>query len=142
VARIDVETTPVDSSSEAITLGLRRFNSSHMSHEEPIPFNIVLRDDDGTIVGGCMCETRWQWLFVDRIWVSENHRGAGFGSALLEAAEDAARARGCTRAYLDTLSFQAKPFYEKLGWQLFGTQHDYPPGLTRYFLQKDLTQTS
>jgi GNAT superfamily N-acetyltransferase len=142
VARIDVEMLPVAASSDAITVGLRAFNAPHMTHEEPSPFNVVLRDDQGAIVGGCMCETRWQWLFVDRIWVSQNHRGAGFGSALLEAAEDAARARGCTRAYLDTLSFQAKPFYEKLGWQLFGTQHDYPPGLTRYFLQKDLTQTS
>jgi GNAT superfamily N-acetyltransferase len=142
VARIDVEMTPIATSSDAITAGLRAFNAPHMTYEESAPFNIVLRDDHGAIVGGCVCETRWQWLFVDVLWVSAEHRGAGFGSALLQAAEDAARARGCTKAYLDTLSFQAKPFYEKLGWQLFGTQHDYPPGLTRYFLQKDLTQTS
>lgn len=140
--RIDVEPTPVDASSNAITIGLRGFNSAYMSHEEPIPFNIVLRDDDGMIVGGCMCETRWQWLYVDRLWVGDGHRGAGLGSALLEAAEDEARRRGCTKAHLDTISFQARPFYEKLGWRLFGTQDDYPPGHTRYFLQKELTPTS
>ncbi len=139
---IDVEQTPVDASSEAITLGLRAFNDNYMTRGEPTPFNIVLRDDDGAIVGGCMCEMRWQWMYVDRLWVSDSHRGGGFGSALLEAAEDEALRRGCTKAYLDTLSFQARPFYEKLGWSVFGTQSDYPPGMTRYFLQKDLTQTS
>lgn len=142
MARIDVEQTPADASSEAITLGLRAFNDHYMTRGEPTPFNIVLREDDGAIVGGCMCEMRWHWLYVDRLWVSDGHRGGGFGSALLEAAEDEGRRRGCTKAYLDTLSFQARPFYEKLGWTVFGTQDDYPPGMTRYFLQKDLSPTS
>jgi GNAT superfamily N-acetyltransferase len=140
--RIDVEQTPTDTSNEAITHGLRAFNDPFMSRGDPTPFNVVLRDDNGAIVGGAMCETRWQWLYVDRLWISDSFRGGGFGSAVLKAAEDEARRRGCTKAYLDTLSFQARPFYEKLGWSVFGTQEDYPPGLTRYFLQKDLTQTS
>ncbi len=140
--RIETESQAAEESTIAITAGLRRFNVNHMTPEEASPFNIVLRDDDGTIVGGCVCETRWHWLFVDRLWVSDAFRGAGFGTALLEAAEDEARARGCTKAHLDTISFQARPFYEKLGWRLFGTLDDYPPGHTRYFLQKDLPQRS
>jgi hypothetical protein len=53
-------------------------------------------------------------------------------------AEDEGRRRGCKYAYLDTLSFQARPFYEKHGWEVFATQDDYPLGHTRWFLKKTL----
>ena len=140
--RIEVEATPVEASTTAISLGLRSFNVHHMVPVDGTCFNVVLRADDGTIVGGALCEIRWHWLFVDQLWVAETHRGSGFGTALLAAAEAEARARGCTRAHLDTISFQARPFYEKLGWRLFGTLEDYPPGHTKYYLQKELTPAS
>lgn len=139
---LDVEVPAAAASITEVTAGLRGFNVNHMAPVDPSPFNVVLRDDDGTIVGGCLCETRWNWMFVDVLWVGESHRGAGYGTKLLAAAEDEARRRGCTKAHLDTISFQARPFYEKLGWRLFGTLEDYPPGHTRYYLQKDLSQTS
>ncbi|MBC7840683.1 MAG: GNAT family N-acetyltransferase [Gemmatimonadaceae bacterium] len=142
MATIDVESPASASSIADVTAGLRSFNVRHMEPVDPAPFNVVLRDDNGTIVGGCLCETRWTWVFVDVLWVHEAHRGAGYGTALLAAAEDEARRRGCTKAHLDTISFQARPFYEKLGWRLFGTLEDYPPGHTRYYLRKDLSQTS
>ena len=140
--RIDVETTPADASTQAINRGLRSFNVHHMVPVDADRFNVVLRADDGTIAGGALCEVRWHWMFVDTLWVDESLRGTGFGSALLAAAEGEARRRGCTRAHLDTISFQARPFYEKLGWRLFGTLEDYPPGHTKYYLQKDLTPAS
>ena len=136
---IDVETPAVAETSAAVADGLRSFNLHHMTPGEQSPFNVVLRDDDGAIVGGCLCETRWHWLFVDTLWVADAHRGTGLGTSLLEAAEGEARRRGCTKAHLDTASFQARPFYEGLGWRLFGTLDDHPPGHTRYFLQKDLS---
>jgi len=45
---------------------------------------------------------------------------------------------GCTHAHLDTYSFEARPFYEKLGYELFATLEDYPPGCCKYFLKKTL----
>ncbi len=136
--RLEIEVPSVEASTAAITDGLIGFNLRHITSGDRSGFNVVLRDDDGTIVGGCVCETRWHWLYVDILWVGDEHRGAGLGTALLEAAEDEARRRGCTKAHLDTISFQARPFYESLGWRLFGTLEDNPPGHTRYFLQKDL----
>jgi len=53
--------------------------------------------------------------------------------------EQAARQRGCQYAHLDTFSFQARPFYEDLGYTVFGTLDDYPPGHQRFFMQKALT---
>jgi hypothetical protein len=54
------------------------------------------------------------------------------------AIEGAAEERGCERAHLDTFSYQARPFYEKLGYRVFGELEDYPPGHTRFFLRKQL----
>jgi GNAT superfamily N-acetyltransferase len=139
---VEVEATPVAASTLAVAAGLHAFNASHMQRADAVPFNVILRDDDGAVVGGALCEVRWHWLFVDMLWVSDACRGQGAGTALLAAAEAEARRRGCTRAHLDTISFQARPFYEKLGWTLFGTLDDYPPGHTRYYLQKDISHSS
>ncbi len=51
--------------------------------------------------------------------------------------EEAAR-RGCRYAWLDAFSFQARGFYEKLGYTVLGTLEDSPPGHSRYFLKKNL----
>ena len=84
--------------------------------------------------------TQWNWLFIKLLWVSEELRGQGFGRALMSSAEQEALARGCTNIYLDTFSFQARDFYERLGYEVFGQLTDFPPGHKRYFLQKrDLT---
>ena len=55
----------------------------------------------------------------------------------MAAAEAEGRRRGCAIVWLDTFEFQARPFYEKLGFTVFGTL-DYPAGFKRFFLQKSL----
>lgn len=49
-------------------------------------------------------------------------------------AENHAVAKGCHSAWLDT--FQARGFYEAVGYELFGMLNDYPAGQTQYFLEK------
>ena len=63
---------------------------------------------------------------------------AGLGSSLLATAEHEARLRGCRGAWLDTFEFQARGFYERAGYVVFGEIPDYPPGSARYFLKKAL----
>ena len=53
--------------------------------------------------------------------------------------ERLAHERRCSYCYLDTFSFQARPFYEKLGYKVFGTLEDHPKGHTHYFMKKALT---
>jgi len=60
------------------------------------------------------------------------------GRALLRAAEREATGRGCRHVYLDTFDYQARPFYEREGYTVFGVQEDYPPGHRRFFMQKAL----
>ena len=51
----------------------------------------------------------------------------------------AAIKRGCKFALLDTLNFQAKPFYEKFGYKLQWAQENYPRRTQIFLLSLDYT---
>lgn len=118
--------------------GLQAYNRQHSSPPNWSPLNFLARDSEGTIRGGLLGETGWNWLYVEILWVNEAYRGQGYGTALLTAAEKEAQNRGCCNAYLDTFNFQALPFYQQQGYSVFGVLEDYPPGSRRSFLQKRL----
>jgi GNAT superfamily N-acetyltransferase len=56
----------------------------------------------------------------------------------MRRAEEIALDRGCIGVWLDTFAFQARGFYEKLGYSLFGQLDDHPRESARYFLKKRL----
>jgi GNAT superfamily N-acetyltransferase len=99
---------------------------------------LALRDDQQKIAGGLIGELNWEWLRINILAVAEELRGQGWGRRLVAAAEQLAVQAGCHHAWVDTFSFQARPFYEKLGYRVFGALPDYPRGQTRFFLAKDL----
>ena len=133
---IDDEVSSADEAS--VVRGLLAFNEARLgpSGEQPVKF--VARDAAGTVVGGILGHTRWRWLYIAKLWVDERARRHGLGTKLMAAAEDLARSRGCTDVSLDTFDYQARPFYEKLGYELFGTLEGYPPGSRQYYLRKRL----
>jgi GNAT superfamily N-acetyltransferase len=104
------------------------------------PLAVFLRDSAGHIVAGAYGRTNWNWLHISSVWVAEGERGKGFGRELILAIEAAAAQRGCRQAHLDTFSYQARPFYERLGYRVFGELEDYPPGHARFFLRKQLQE--
>jgi uncharacterized protein (DUF924 family)/GNAT superfamily N-acetyltransferase len=102
------------------------------------PVGIFLKSARGEWLGG-LTGTLWGgWLHVRILWVDRAARGQGNGARLLQVAEDYAIERGCFAATLETHSFQARPFYERCGYQIFGTLEDYPPGHSKFFLRKQL----
>jgi hypothetical protein len=54
----------------------------------------------------------------------------------MEDAEAYALSRGAVGATLETYSFQARPFYERLGYEVFSTLGGYPRGHIKFFLKK------
>jgi GNAT superfamily N-acetyltransferase len=134
--QIDEEVTPAD---EALVVrGLLAFNEDRLGPADERPVKFVARDSAGGVVGGILGHTRWGWLYIAKLWVDERARGLGLGTRLMAAAEDLARSRGCTDVSLDTFDYQARPFYERLGYELFGTLEGYPPGSRQYYLRKRL----
>jgi len=118
--------------------GLYEYNRQQVPSEGYTSFGVFLRRPDGTVAGGLLADAGRGWLHVNVLWIDEAVRGQGYGRQLLEAAEEEARRLGCHGAYLDTFSYQARPFYESRGYQVFGTLDDYPVGHQRFFMKKSL----
>jgi GNAT superfamily N-acetyltransferase len=102
------------------------------------PVGLFLKSVRGEWSGGLMGDLWGGWLHVRILWVDPAARGQGNGSRLLLAAENYAIERGCVAATLETASFQARPFYEKCGYEVFAALEDYPPGHTKFYLRKQL----
>jgi GNAT superfamily N-acetyltransferase len=134
--QIDDEVMPADEA--FVVRGLLAFNEDRLGPANERPVKFVARDSTGVVVGGILGHTRWRWLYIAKLWVDEGARGHGLGRRLMAAAEDLALSRGCTDVSLDTFEYQARPFYEKLGYELFGTLEGYPPGSRQYYLRKRL----
>ena len=102
------------------------------------PVVFFLRDESGEVLGGLLGDIWAAWLHITTLAVAAPVRGQGFGQELMKRAEAYARQRGCTDAFLDTFSFEARPFYEKLGYRVFGTLENHPAGHQHYFMTKRL----
>jgi GNAT superfamily N-acetyltransferase len=133
-ARIDEEVSAEDR--DIVLKGLRAFNVAQIGPANDQPLELVVRDASGAVIAGLLGITKWGWLYVDKLWVSEAQRGRGLGSRLLERAEDIARARQCAGTYLSTFEHQARPFYEQRGYELFGTLDGFPAATRQYYLCK------
>ena len=114
------------------------FNESAVGPATVIPVALYLREGEGPIRGGLTGFLAWDWLSVDLLWVDAALRGQGYGSALLAQAEQLAREAGCVAVRLDTYDFQARPFYERHGYVVWGVLEGYPAGRRTFHLRKSL----
>jgi len=102
------------------------------------PVNYFVRSARGETLGGLLGGIWGGWLNITFLWVDESLRGKDWGTRLMDQAEAYARERGAHSVLLDTHSFQARPFYEARGYEVFGTLDDYPAGHKKFFLRKKL----
>lgn len=135
---IAVEPDPDYRDANLVIQGLIDFNAAHAGGAAPQDLLITLRNEEGKVVGGLSGDTWVGWLQVHALWVADGMRARGMGRALMAAAEQEAMRRGCTQAFLETLSFQAVGFYEKLGYTAFSRLDGFPPGCARYAMRKML----
>ena len=129
-----------DRDAEYIINRLVEYNLSQVSAEQEILFDTLdkkITDDNGKIIAGCVARIYcWNVAYIDTLWVDENYRGKGLGSKLLAEIEKTAKDKGCYLIHLDTFDFQAKEFYEKHGYKVFGILEDCPKEHCRYYLKK------
>lgn len=135
---LTLESDPAEADLAAIRAGLHAFNTLAASDDSHQTLALFLRGENGELLGGLLGDTYWGWLSVAILWLEEKARRHGHGSRLLAAAEAEAVRRGCHHAHLDTMSFQALPFYEKHGYKVWGILDDLPVGQQRIFLSKKL----
>jgi len=99
---------------------------------------VFLRDEEGQVVGGTTANVFGGWVYIELLWVEESLRNQGYGTELMNRLEREAMKLGCRYAHVDTYSFEARPFHERLGYEVFGVLEDYPRGHCKYFMKKRL----
>lgn len=104
---------------QAIHTGLRAFNRTRVNWPERQPFNVVLRDDGARMLGGILASVNFDVLVLEDVFVEEQWRRGGFGAKLMARAEEEGVRRGARLAVVSTFSWQARPFYEKLGYAVY-----------------------
>jgi GNAT superfamily N-acetyltransferase len=142
VVEIEYEPELTPESRQAVIDGLVAFNRAQTPDfkGEFGTIGLALKHPEtGASDGGLTARIGFGWMFVELLFVPERLRGQGVGRQLMEQAEAVARDKGCTGIWLDTFTFQAPGFYQKLGYAVFGEIGNYPPGSSRFFLSKRLS---
>jgi len=122
-----------------ITDGLRAYYVNQAGHYDFRPLAVFVRDPQtGKVVGGLHGRSEFGLVYVAWFFLPEHLRGVRIGSRVLAMAEEEGRRRGCTRIALTTLSIEAPGFYKKQGYDIVATIDCEPPGLTRYYMMKNL----
>ena len=118
------------------------FNRNHAPFTQDTDFvslNFHIKNKNDFVIAGInslmYC---WGILYIDVLFVDESHRGQQLGSLLLSKVEVEAKSAGASLAHLDTFDWQAKDFYIKHGYEIFGVLEDCPPGCKRYYMKKKL----
>ncbi len=101
--------------------------------EEKIWF-IALEND--VFLGGLEAIIRADELYISRLAVEAGYRKIGLGSQLMDRAELYARKAHLFRLMLGTTAFQARGFYEKLGFEVILCRRDEPLGFESYKMIK------
>ena len=135
---LGLEPKPLAAVKRVIAKGLDTHNIAAAGPYRDSDFIVSVRDAKGATRAGFWVEVYYESAFLRWAWVDPKLHRRGIGRALMQAAENEARARGAVNLWLDTFSFQARPFYEKLGFEVFGTLTMGRPGVERYFLTKTL----
>lgn len=110
----------------------------YIPHMDLLPLNFHIKDETGRIIAGINALSCWQMVSINELYVDENHRGKGLGTLLINKIEDEAKAFGALMSHTDTFDWQAKDFYLKCGYEVFGVLENCPVGHKRFFLKKCL----
>ncbi len=132
-----INENPNESDINKVLHRLQEYNAPFWETDDRHKFIITLNDNN-SITGGIVFTIFGEWLEIDYFWVDIEKRSKGYGKQILEKVEIYAKSKGCKHSFLNTFSFQAKPFYEKNGYQVVYTQNNYPITNSRYFMEKQL----
>jgi GNAT superfamily N-acetyltransferase len=133
--------TPTEVEVNLIQERLEEYNREQTSgeYDEPgIEVNLVVKDVEGSVVGGVNASTMLRVMHLEALWVADEYRKLGYGSELVLAAERIGFEKGCITSQTWSLSFQAPGFYQKIGYEVLGVYDGYPDGITETVLMKRL----
>ncbi|MBV7338343.1 GNAT family N-acetyltransferase [Chloroflexi bacterium TSY] len=136
--RIVCEVPPAEDTVEVVNAQFHQHNIARTGDPHYEALGISVRDDEDLVIGGLLGCLYYGWLHIDILWIESSQRNHGIGGRLITEAEVTAVKRGCNGAYVETSSLDARRFYERHGYEIFGMIDDYPVGYQKVFLKKKL----
>jgi ribosomal protein S18 acetylase RimI-like enzyme len=136
---VEIEAHPTSQDAEFLEDQLYTHNVEQTGYDDGQLLTIWVKNPASERLAGLH---GWTWggsCYIRELWVHKTLRGQGYGTKLLQAAEAAARARGCHQVVLDSYNFQAPEFYQKHGYEVFAVLDDHPRHHRNYYLRKRLT---
>ena len=137
VTLIETETLSAKDAADALEV-LRTYTRASVPVLDNHDYALLRRHESGALMGALIAQSRWGGFEIDILALSQTLRGHGFGSSMMKKAEKVARKRGCHHMRLDTYAFQAKAFYERHGFEVFGQIDGPEPYYPHYFMMKRL----
>ena len=132
---------------DQVYLGIKEFNTN--KHPEMEIFDLDKEEKfnkyipygfyalvDGKFAGGITICKKMNWIDFDVLFVKEEFRKKKIGTAIINEIFKYCKEEKIDGIHLFTLDFQAKGFYEKMGFTLIAEIKDWPKGITRYELIK------
>lgn len=138
--KIQYEKNPDSKDINVLMQGIIDYARIKKGHNPMEPFAFFVRDDHGKIVAGCNGNIGYDWVYVDQLWVAESFRGKGYGTALMQAAEELGKQKGCVSAAVNTMDWEAPEFYKKLGYRVEFERHGLAKNSVFYYLRKEIKE--
>jgi ribosomal protein S18 acetylase RimI-like enzyme len=129
---------PIPQDEQVLFDGISNDAAKKKGMERIKPFRIYIKDSDRSVLGGASGVTYYGCLYVDMLWVEESIRSQGFCKKIMEEAEKIAKERKCIFATLNTMDWEALPFYQKLGYSIEFVREGYDKASKMYMLRKKL----
>ncbi|AZL15985.1 GNAT family N-acetyltransferase [Rickettsiales endosymbiont of Stachyamoeba lipophora] len=104
---------------------------------KPTKFAFGIKQDN-EIIAGITGHIVYGNLYIALLWIDAKYRNQGLGQALVSKAWEYGKANNCDFTTVCTLDWQAKPFYEKLGYELEFERSGYWNNSTLYYFKKAL----
>lgn len=137
--RLTIEQTPVTTElTNFVDEGFRTHGLEVTGFDEPIRRMAYIARDGQTFVGCVTANILWGTLHIRHMFIVPEYRRKGLGKQLVEKALEYGQTHGCSAAFVDTLSFQALGFYQKLGFTLEFSRTGFAHGASMHYLKKSL----
>lgn len=117
--------------------------NSHAYHQKELgknngSFSFAMESIEGQFIAGISGFHYYGCFYIDLLFVAEEARGRGYGCILMQKAEQLAKKRQCLFMAVNTMDFEAKPFYEKHGFSTEFTREGFEKGSVMYYMRKTL----
>ncbi|NRA84114.1 MAG: GNAT family N-acetyltransferase [Gammaproteobacteria bacterium] len=121
---------------QELTLKLRAYNQQQAGVNNKQNIGCFIRDLQDNLIGGIYAQLTWGWCCIELLWIDDKYRGHNLARELVNKIEQHANDEGIDNFKVETASFQALEFYQKMGYELYATLDNFPIGHQNHYLNK------